>query len=171
LFRKFLVVKWQTHRLDEAHTLWYGVVVASANFLTLSVNTISSPVGQDDHEEILRGTFSLRVEPMMQSAALRAPMPNLRCNMTPLQNDTQEHQREAKHRTCRVSRGGKRSPDPELAHRVLSKSDLASHVVPRACDFTSNFDGGTTPGTPTCSRVRPSRNQCTTEALSRTPYR
>ena len=85
--------------------------------------------------------------------------------MAPLQNDPQQHQREAKNRKCRISRGGKRSPDSESARRELSKSGLASHVGPQKCDFASNSGGGTTTGTPKCTRVRPRRNQCTTEAL------
>jgi hypothetical protein len=48
--------------------------------------------------------------------------------MTPLQNDPQQHQHEAKNRKCRVSRGGKWSPDSESVRRELSKSDLASDV-------------------------------------------
>ena len=79
--------------------------------------------------------------------------------MTPLQNDPQQHQREAKHRKCRVSRGGKRSPDSESARRELSKSGLASQCGPQKCDFASNSGGGTTAGAPKWTRVRPRRNQ------------
>jgi hypothetical protein len=91
--------------------------------------------------------------------------------MTPLQNDSQLHQRKANNRHFRTSRGGKRSPDSESECRELSKSGLASHFGPRTCDFTSNSGGGTTAGAPTRTRVRPSRNQCTTEPSSSTPYR
>ena len=89
--------------------------------------------------------------------------------MTPFQNDPQQHQREAKHRNFRVPRGGKRSPDSDSALRELSKSGLASDCGPQKCDFARNSGGGTTAGAPTWTRVRPRRNQCTTQALSRTP--
>jgi hypothetical protein len=49
--------------------------------------------------------------------------------MTPLQNEPQQHQREAKHRQIRVPHGGKRSPDSEPPRRELSKSGLNSNVV------------------------------------------
>jgi hypothetical protein len=91
--------------------------------------------------------------------------------MTPLQIEPQHHQCQAKHRQIRVSRGGTRSPDSESARRELSKSGLASHFDLQNCDFASNSGGGTTAGAPTRTRVPSSRNQCTTEALSRTPYR
>ncbi len=47
---------------------------------------------------------------------------------TTLQNDPQQHQREATHRTFRVSRGGRRSPDSESVRRELSKTSFGSHV-------------------------------------------
>jgi hypothetical protein len=56
-----------------------------------------------------------------------------------------------------------------LCARELSKSGLASHFGPQTCDFVSNSGGGTTAGAPTCTQVRPSRNQCTAEALSKPP--
>jgi hypothetical protein len=90
---------------------------------------------------------------------------------TPLQNDPQQHQREAKHRTFRVSLTPDPSPDSDSARNLVQKSGLDSHVGPQQCDFASNSGGGTTAGAPTRTRVRPSRNHCTTETLSRTPYR
>jgi hypothetical protein len=90
--------------------------------------------------------------------------------MTPLQNDPQQQQRETKHRKCRVTRGGKRSPDSESARRELSKSGLA-YFGSRKSDFASDSGRGTTAGAPTRTRVRPNQNQCATETLSRTPYR
>jgi hypothetical protein len=62
--------------------------------------------------------------------------------MTPLQNDPQQHQREAKIRKYRVPRGGKRSPDSESAHRELSKSCIGSYFGPQTFDFTSSNGGG-----------------------------
>jgi hypothetical protein len=62
--------------------------------------------------------------------------------MAPLQNDPQQHQREAKNPKYRVPRGGKRSPDSESARRELSKSVLASHVGPQKRDVMSNSGGG-----------------------------
>jgi hypothetical protein len=59
-------------------------------------------------------------------------------------------------------------PALEAACRELSKSGLASYVGPHNNDFTSNSGRGTTAGTQTCTRVRPSRIQCTTTKLSRT---
>jgi hypothetical protein len=44
--------------------------------------------------------------------------------MTPLQNDPQQQQCEAKNRKCRVPHGVKRIPDSESAHGELSKSGL-----------------------------------------------
>jgi hypothetical protein len=74
-----------------------------------------------------------------------------------------------KNRKCRISRSKKRSPDSESAHRELPKSGLASQFVPQTCDFIRNSGGGTTAGAPKLPWVRPRRNRCTTEALSRTP--
>jgi hypothetical protein len=91
--------------------------------------------------------------------------------MTPLQNDPQQHQRDAKHQKFRAPHGGKPSPDSESARKALQTSGLGSHIGPQTCDFTSNSGGGTTAGAPTHARVRPSRNQCTTETISRTSYR
>jgi hypothetical protein len=48
--------------------------------------------------------------------------------MAPMKNTPKQHQREAKHRTCRVPRGGKGRPDSESARRKLSKSGLASRL-------------------------------------------
>jgi hypothetical protein len=62
--------------------------------------------------------------------------------MTPLQNDPQQHQHEAKKRKCRVSRGGKRSPDSESVRQELSKSGLASHLGSQKRDVTSNSGEG-----------------------------
>jgi hypothetical protein len=83
----------------------------------------------------------------------------------------QQHQCGAKKRKFRVSHAEKPSPDSESARRELSKSGVAFHVGPQKCDVTSESGGGTTVGAPTWTRVRPRRNQCTTEAVSRTPYR
>jgi hypothetical protein len=80
-------------------------------------------------------------------------------DMTLMQNDAQQHQREANQRQIRVVRGGKRSPDSEAACRELSNSGLDSHVLLQTCDSTSNFGGGTTTWAATCTRVRPSRIQ------------
>jgi hypothetical protein len=52
--------------------------------------------------------------------------------MTSLQNDPQQHPCEAKHRKCRVPRGGKRSLDSEYARRELSKSGLGSNFGPQS---------------------------------------
>jgi hypothetical protein len=60
--------------------------------------------------------------------------------MTPLQNDPQQHHREAKHRKYRVPRGGKRGPDSEVARRELSKSGLASHFGPQKNDVRGTRD-------------------------------
>ena len=62
--------------------------------------------------------------------------------MTPLQNDPQQHQREANNREFRIPRGGKRSPDSASARRELSKSGFASHVGLLKCDFTSSRCAG-----------------------------
>jgi hypothetical protein len=67
--------------------------------------------------------------------------------MTPLQNDPQQPQREAKSRKCRVSSSGKRSPDSDSLRRELSKSGLASPFGRRKCDFASN-SGGVSCGDP-----------------------
>jgi hypothetical protein len=80
-------------------------------------------------------------------------------NRTPLQNDPQQHQREATNRKCRIPCGGKRSPHSESAGRELSKSGLGSKFGPQTCEFTRTSGGGTTAGTPTCSRFRTSRIQ------------
>ena len=61
--------------------------------------------------------------------------------MTPLQNDPQQHQREAKNLIFRVSCGGKRSPDSESPRREISKSGVASHFGPQKCDFTGRGGG------------------------------
>jgi hypothetical protein len=107
--------------------------------------------------------------------------------MTPLQNDPQQHQREAKNLEVRVPCGGKRSQDSESLRRELSKSGLASHVGPQKCDFAGRGGGplpevltvpsgirasevgGTTAGAQSRTRVWPSRIQCTTEEVSRVP--
>jgi hypothetical protein len=100
------------------------------------------------------------------------PRPSRACNaMTPLQNDPQQHRREATRLNFRVSCAGQRSPDSESARRELSKSGLACHVGPQACTFTSHSGGGSTVGAPTWTRVRPRRTHCTTETVSRNPYR
>jgi hypothetical protein len=52
------------------------------------------------------------------------------CTMTPLHNDSQQHQREPKNRDFRVSRGGKRSPDSELVRRELSRSGGGVRKLP-----------------------------------------
>jgi hypothetical protein len=63
-------------------------------------------------------------------------------NMTPSQNDLQQHQREAKSRNSRVPRGGKRSPDSESAHRELSKSGLDAKFAFFICSrCVMNFYG------------------------------
>jgi hypothetical protein len=67
-------------------------------------------------------------------------MHHRRCS-TPLQNDPQQHQREAKDLKFRGQRGGKRGPDSEAARRELSKSGLASHVGLQQCDFASRGGG------------------------------
>ena len=61
--------------------------------------------------------------------------------MTPLQNDPQQHQREAKHREFRVARGSEWSTDSESARPELSKSGLASNFGSHKCDFPSNSGG------------------------------
>jgi hypothetical protein len=63
--------------------------------------------------------------------------------MTPLQNEPQQHQREAKHRRFRVPCGGRRSPDSDFARNLLQKSGLGFHFGPQNSDFTSNSGGGT----------------------------
>jgi hypothetical protein len=70
--------------------------------------------------------------------------------MTPLQNDPQQHQREAKHRKCRVSRWPDLSPDSDSARKALQKSGLGSELGKHKFDShaTSGRDGGTTTGAP-----------------------
>jgi hypothetical protein len=70
--------------------------------------------------------------------------------MTPLQNNSQQRQREAKHGTYRVTSGPDPRPDSESFQQTLQKSGLVSKFGPHNFDFTSNFgpgwghhDGGT----------------------------
>jgi hypothetical protein len=68
--------------------------------------------------------------------------------MTPLQNDPQQHQREAKRRKLRVSRGHDLSPDSDAARKTLQKSGLGSDSGPQKNDFSFGpgwglHDGGT----------------------------
>jgi hypothetical protein len=88
--------------------------------------------------------------------------------MTPLQNDPQQHQRNAKEQKGHLPRGWKRSPDSDSQRNVLQKSSLDSKFGPQNINVTSNSGAGTTAGAPTCTRVRPRRFQSTTETLSRT---
>jgi hypothetical protein len=75
--------------------------------------------------------------------------------MTPLQNDPQQHQREAKHRTFSVPHGVEWSPDSNSARTLLQKSGLDAEFGSRKFDFTSNSGGGTTAGAPTPTRASP----------------
>jgi hypothetical protein len=58
----------------------------------------------------------------------------------PLQNDPQQHQREAKDRKCRASRGPYLSPDSESAGKALQKSGLGFKLG------TANSISGRIPG-------------------------
>jgi hypothetical protein len=78
----------------------------------------------------------------MSSAAWAFPKTTTpKTPITPLQNDPQQHHREAKHINFRVSRAGTRSPDPESVRRELSKSGLASHFGQQTCGFASRGGG------------------------------
>jgi hypothetical protein len=90
--------------------------------------------------------------------------------MTPLQNDPKQHHCEAKNLKVRVPRGGARSPDPDSLRTLLQQAGLGSNFDLQNINFTSNPGRGIPAGAPTCTRVRPNRNQCITKRLSRTPY-
>jgi hypothetical protein len=83
----------------------------------------------------------------MDVAMKHLPFHKSRPHMTPWQNDPQQHQ-------------------PGFGFCTNFALEIRSRLVRKDAIST------TTPvGAPTCTRVQPSRNQCTTETLSRTPYR
>jgi hypothetical protein len=81
--------------------------------------------------------------------------------LTPLQNDPQQHRGRAKHRKCLVSHGHDLIPDSGFARKSLQKSRRGPNAAPNKLDFTT--------GAPVWTRVQPSPDKWTKEALSRTP--
>jgi hypothetical protein len=61
--------------------------------------------------------------------------------MTPLRNDPQQHQREAKHRHVRDSRTPDLSLDSDSARKALQKSGFGSYFGQQNCDFASRRGG------------------------------
>ena len=59
--------------------------------------------------------------------------------------------------------GANGAPIPRTARNLLQKSSLGSKFGPHQWDFANNSDGGATTGAPKWSRVRPRRNQCTSQ--------
>jgi hypothetical protein len=80
---------------------------------------------------------------------MAAKAPN-KTNMTPLQNDSQQHPRVAKHRTCRISHRPGLSPNSDSTRNALQRSSLHLNFGPQTLGFTCDsgpswwhHDGGT----------------------------
>jgi hypothetical protein len=109
----------------------FVIVIAMLNCLDFK---LFGPEGEFDEPVALGIDFFLVLEVSARRVALA--LGGRLGSMTPLQDDPQQHQCEAKHRTVRVSCGPDLSPDSDSARKALQKSSLDSKFGPQTCDLT-----------------------------------